>query len=174
MVATFAASRAGMVHLAALLAGAACALDPRALFAVPFLLGPPRGRARLGPAIVGMVLGYVALVAPLLLADRQAFAERFAVGGPLEPGVGLSNLLLYGGVEATGWVAATPFVAGAACLALLRLSLMPPLAAAALAMLVAQWLGPGVSPEALAVPLVLLVLAALDEPEVEVVVVNGS
>jgi hypothetical protein len=165
LLGTFVAAQAGSIALAGLLAGTACAFDPRALFAVPLLFAPPRGRAAWGPLLVGFGIGYMTLAAPELLADRRAFASRFAIGERLEPGVGLPNLLLYWGAEAAGWIAAAaPLAAGAVTYALFRSAVVPGLAGAALASLVALWFSPGISPEALAVPLVLMALAALVEP----------
>jgi len=169
LLGAFVATRKGAVLAAGLLGGAACAFDPRALFALPFLLAPPRERVAWGPLLVGLALGYAALAAPVVLADRQAFVDRFVPSRLLAPGLGLPNLLLYWGGGGSG-IAGAPLLAGVVTYALFRTAVVPLLAGAALATLFALWLAPGVSPEALALPLVLMALAAVLEspPEFEV------
>ena len=139
------------------------ALDHRALLVAPFLLarvapGERRGAATRAAAAYGL------LVAPVVLLDPAAFAARLGTEGVPGPGLGLFNLLAYRGVEASAGALAlaalAPLLSAGVVLWLLTRP-GPPLARGAVAGLVGLVLAPAVSAEAVALPLVLLGLAAI-------------
>ena len=173
LVGAWAAGRRGT--MAGLLAGAAAALDHRAALVAPFLLTPGSrwdtrtGRVGAPPlehrrAAAPAVMAYLLVVAPVALLDPVAFAARLGAGSVPGPGLGIFNLLAYRGAEASAGALAlaalSPVASVGAALWLLRRS-GPPLARAAVASLAAIVLAPAVSPEAVALPLVLLGLAAV-------------
>ena len=149
--------------LAGALAGAAVALDHRALLVAPFLLArvAPGERRR---AAIRAAAAYGLLVAPVVLLDPAAFAARLGAEGVPGPGLGLFNLLAYRGVEASAGALAlaalAPLLSAGVVLWLLTRP-GPPLARGAVAGLVGLVLAPAVSAEAVALPLVLLGLAAI-------------
>jgi hypothetical protein len=81
------------------------------------------------------------------------------------PGVGLPNILFYFGVDAPGWPlwCALIVLVGVAVPRLLR-STTPLLEAATFTTLL-LWLSPGVSPNAVALPIVLLLMSALSDEQ---------
>jgi hypothetical protein len=120
-------------------------------------------RARGTPVLIGLLAGGL----------LTALAVAVVVGGPrwsaIGPGVGLSNIFLYWGAEASAAAIVLTLAAiglgGAAVLA--GGVRAPAFAAAAAAWLVGVWVLPLASPHALATPLALIALAAVatDEPE---------
>jgi hypothetical protein len=141
-------------------AGVAAGFDHHALLAAPLLLwSGERWRAMLG-----LGLGYAMLVVPAILPDPPAFAAAFVRGFTVEPGVGLANFFLYVGGQrsrlALAMFAAAPVLAALLVVCVHKAATAAPLAAAALVILAGLWLSPSVSPEALAVPIVLAALAA--------------
>ncbi len=105
------------------------------------------------------------VIAPVALLDPAAFAARLVEREAPGPGLGLFNLLAYRGAEAaTGALvlaAVAPLLSLGVVLWLLRRS-WPPLALAGIASLAGIVLAPAGSAEAVAVPLVLLGLAAME------------
>jgi hypothetical protein len=174
----------GRWALAGILAGAAAALDHRAALAAPFLLGLG-GRVGMRPseprrAAVVAVVAYLLIVAPVALLDPAAFAARLGAASIPGPGLGLFNLLAYRGAEvsagALALAALSPLAAVAAALWLLGRP-GPPLAGAALVSLTGIVLAPAASPEVVALPLVLLGLAAMepaDRPPAEAAAGSGQ
>ena len=145
------------------LAGVAVALDHRALLVAPFLLAGVAPGERRG-AVTRAAAAYALLVAPVVLLDPAAFAARLGAAGVPGPGLGLFNLLAYRGAEASAGALAlaalAPLVsAGVVFWILTRPG--PPLARGGVAGLVGLVLAPAVSAEAVALPLVLLGLAAI-------------
>jgi hypothetical protein len=160
---------------AGVFAGVAAACDPLAIFpalaivlAGPAEVGPrwdPEPQASPWKRLLPAVAAYVAFVAPVALLDLPAFASRVLAPGAIGPGLGVFNLLSYRGLEATVPVsllaAVVPLLAAFATLALARPAL-PAALRAGLASLVAIVLAPAVMPDAVAVPIVLIGLAAAD------------
>jgi hypothetical protein len=173
LVAAWTAGRRGSGLAGGLLAGAAVAFDHRAALVVPFLLFAgqrPGGRGgRAGPlpvgrALVGALAAYALLVGPVALLDPASFAARVASSVAPGAGLGVVNVLAYRGAEASpaafALAAIAPLLAAGFVLWLLGRP-WPPLAQGAIASLGWLVLAPAASPEAVAVPLVLLGLAAL-------------
>jgi hypothetical protein len=149
--------------LAGILAGVAGALDHHALLAAPLLLWGAPGTA--GRRLAGLLGGYAAFVLPVAVLDPGAWARRMAPPAAAEPGVGLVNLLAFKGWQDSGAahaiLALSPLMLLAFVLRVLRTTADRPaerLATAALVVLVALFLAPSASAEALGVPLVLLVV----------------
>ena len=113
---------------------------------------------------------YASLVVPVALLDLHSFAERVLSPNAIGPGLGVFNLLSYRGLESTVpaslLAGVTPLLALVATLALARPAI-PAAVRAGLASLAALVLAPAVMPDAVAVPIVLLGLAAAD-PQREV------
>ncbi len=151
---------------AGLLAGAAVALDHRALLAAPFVALADGRRPRLARTLAAAATGYGVVVVPVALFDLTAFLERAAQPSPPGPGLGLVNLLAYRGAESAAAVLA-PFLVLAAfgALAWLMTRSWATLARAAIASLVGIVLAPSLSAEAVAAPILLLALAAMAPPE---------
>ena len=159
LVAAWAARVAGHERTAGVLAGAALALDHRALAAIPFVaMGD--SRPRFTRVVLPAAAAYLAVVVPVALLDLPAFAARASAVELAGPGLGLANLLAYRGAEgvATALGPLAPFLTLAAMLWLLRRP-WPALARAALATLVAIVLAPALTANTVAVPIVLLTLA---------------
>jgi hypothetical protein len=149
-----------------LLVGAAVALDHRAVLVAPFLLVADGSLPQLRRTLGWAAATYALLTLPVAFLDLPAFVGRAAALEPPGPGLGLVNLLTYRGAEsqaaALGYVG--PLAALLAALWLLRRP-WPPLARAAVASLVGIVLAPSVSADAVAVPLLLLAVAALEGGE---------
>ncbi len=164
LVGAWAAGRRGVGIVAGVLAGAAVALDHRALLVVPFLLAAAGGRER-GRATAGALVTYLLIVAPIALLDPAAFVARVGARAGPGPGLGLFNLLAYRGAEASmgalALAAVAPLLLAGLVLWLLRRP-WPPLALGGIASLAGILLAPALSPEAVAVPLLLLGLAATE------------
>jgi hypothetical protein len=119
-------------------------------------------RARRASVLMGLLAGGLLAALAVALIAGGGRPRWPAIG----PGLGLSNILLYWGVEATASavglaLAATGLVAAAVLAAGME---APPVVAAAMAWLVALWFLPSASPHALAIPLALMVLAAAPSP----------
>ena len=116
-------------------------------------------------ALVAAVASYALVVVPVLLLDVPAFLDRLRQGAAPGPGLGVFNLLAYRGAEgsafALGLAATGPLLALAATAGLLRLAAPAP-AVAALASLGAIVLAPVISPEVVALPIVLGALAVAE------------
>jgi hypothetical protein len=158
-------ARAGRPWSAGLAAGLAVALDHRAALAAPLVLLALMGRrGDRRRAFGGALLAYAVAVLPVVLLDPTAFGERLLDTLPPGPGLGVFNILAYAGNEGTAsartLAGLTPLLAALLVLALMRAAIHP-LAAAALATLGGLALAPSIGPDAVAVPLVLLGLAAL-------------
>jgi hypothetical protein len=117
-----------------------------------------------GRALVGALAAYALLVGPVALLDPASFAARVASSVAPGAGLGVVNVLAYRGAEASpaafALAAIAPLLAAGFVLWLLGRP-WPPLAQGAIASLGWLVLAPAASPEAVAVPLVLLGLAAL-------------
>jgi hypothetical protein len=144
-------------------AGVAAGFDHRALLAAPLLVWSGARRR----AILGLGLGYAMLVVPAIVPDPRAFAAAFVRGFSVEPGVGLANFFLYAGEErsrlALAVFAGAPALAALLVVCVQKAATAAPLAAAAVVILAGLWLSPSVSPEFLAVPIVLAAFAAQRE-----------
>ena len=175
LVTAWIARGAGAPAAAGLLAGAAVALDHRALLVAPFVALADGSRAPIARSVAWAVAAYALLVAPVALLDGPAFLERAAAPGVAGPGLGLVNILAYRGGEAI----ATALVPLASVLALAAVGwlLTRPwsrLARAGIASLVGVVLAPALPADAVAVPILLLALAAIEpDPRAERVPAGG-
>ena len=159
------------VWTAGLLAGLAVAFDHRALLVAPLLLVPLAGHSRAWHrALAGAASAYVVLVLPVALLDLPAFgASLFQLPIP-GPGLGIFNLFIYWGAEDAAvpraLAALSPALAATLTLALLRWRAAP-LVGAGLATLAWIAVAPALSPDAVAVPILLLGLSAagLESPD---------
>jgi glycosyl transferase family 87 len=165
LLGAWAARRLGASLVAGLLAGTAVAFAHEMLLVVPFLVlvrGDAQGRTR---AVVAAVVAYLALVAPIALLDPAAFAARLGAATPPGAGVGFFDLLAYRGAEASAGAMALASVSPL-LLAMLVIWLLkrpwPAIARSGVASLGGIVLAPAVSPEAIAVPMILLGMAALE------------
>lgn len=173
LVATWLAVGRGSNIAAGLLAGVAAAFDHRAALAALPLLVISADRAGASAhwsrakALSAAFLAYLLAVAPVALLDPSAFVQRVRDVTAPGPGLGVFNLLAYRGHESSASALALaslgPPIAVALTLGLLRLR-APALALAGLASLIAIVLAPALSPEAVAVPIVCLALAAAQAP----------
>jgi hypothetical protein len=172
LVAAWLATRRGRSVPAGVWAGLAVACDHRtalaALVLVMALRLPAGAGVALRPAakaLVAAVATYVLVVVPVLLLDASAFLDRLRQVAVPGPGLGVFNLLAYRGAEgsasALGLAALGPLLALAATAGLLRLA-APASAVAALASLGGIVLAPAVSPEIVALPIVLGALAVAE------------
>ena len=151
--------------MAAAFLGAAAAMSGPAWAAVPFLWPPaePSSRRR----VVGVFLATLALLClPAILPDLRAFLSALARPEEWSPGLGLANLVLYRGAEnepaVRTFFAAIPLIGLVAVGLLLRKApTAAPEGRAALAVLLVLFLIPGVSPEAVSPPILLLALPFL-------------
>ena len=156
-------------------AGVAAACDPLAVFpALAIVLaGPAEAGPRWDPEpqvspwkrLLPALGAYAALVLPVALLDLRSFAERVVSSHAIGPGLGVFNLLAYRGLESTVLAsllaAVAPVAAAVSTLAFARPAI-PAAVRAGLAALAALVLAPAVMPDAVAVPIVLLGLAAAD------------
>jgi hypothetical protein len=169
IVGAWAAARRGVGLGAGLLAGAAVGLDHRAALVVPFLVLAPENRVASRRGLGGALVAYLLVVAPLAFLDPRAFVFRLEALETPGAGLGLFNLFAYRGAEASAaalaLAALAPLLLLGAVLWLLRRR-WPPLALAGIASLAGILLAPAASAETVAVPLVLLGLAAM-EPDGE-------
>ncbi len=156
-------------------AGLAAACDHRAALAALVLVmalrareGAPDGLRPAAKGLLAALASYALVVVPVLLLDAPAFLGRLRQGVVPGPGLGFSNLLAYRGAEgsafALGLAAVGPLLALGVTAGLLRLA-APVAARAALASLVAIVLAPAVSPEIVALPLLLGALAVAGSAE---------
>jgi hypothetical protein len=158
-------ARRGPSWAAGLLAGLAAALDHRAALVAPLLLLPLGGRPRAWrPALGAAVAAYGLLTVPVALLDLPAFAARLSIAPRPGPALGLFNLISYYGFEGSATARAlavlAPLTAPLVTALLLR-TRGPALALAGLASLAWVVLAPALCPNAVAVPIVFLGLAAL-------------
>ena len=160
LAAAWSLGAAGRARSAGLVAGVAAALDHRAALLLPLLLVPLAGSWR--ATVRAALVGYAALVVPVLLLDPGAALAR------LEPssvgaGLGLFNLFVYAGAEASGPVRAlaalAPLAGIVVVFVVLRGRALSPAAAAALAALAWLVLDPASAADAVAWPLVWLATA---------------
>jgi hypothetical protein len=156
-------------------AGAAAACDPIAIF--PALAIVLAGPAEVGPSwdpepkvsawkrVVPACAAYAAFVLPVALLDPFAFASRVFTPAVVGPGLGIFNLAAYRGLEGSVPVmllaAVMPLAVTVFTVAIVRPAL-PAAVRSGLAALVAIVLAPSVMPDAVALPIVLLGLAAAD------------
>lgn len=179
LAAAWRASRSGRSLLAGALVGLATAFDHGALWvAVPILLDRRRSAPAGGvaaassarSALLAVLAGgsvYLLLVGPVALLDPRAFLARLFE--PMTPGsgLGLFDLFAYRGLEsspvAVGLAAGSSLLVAAIALSATARAGIARLPAAAVIALVWLVLAPSVSADAVAVPLVLLALAAQDE-----------
>jgi hypothetical protein len=152
--------------LAGSLAALAAAIDPITIPAVPFLvatLAPERGARRRAWLAVASAFGL--LVLPVFVLDPAAFLASLGRGPEPGPGLGIANLALYAGFASYG-AAMALLVAGLIALGMAKLiargsALASPLALASLATLLVLVVVPGVSADAIAIPLALGLVAVL-------------
>ncbi len=161
----WAAGRHGAGVGVGLLAGVAVGLDHRAALVVPFLWLAPGRRGGHWKEVAAALVAYSSMVAPVALLDLGAFVSRLREQAVPGPGLGLFNLLAYRGADASVgalvFAALAPLLSLGIALWLLRRT-WPPLALAGTASLIGIVLAPMASAEAVAVPIVLLGLAALE------------
>jgi len=162
LAAAWTARDRGARVVAGLLAGAAVALGHWALLVAPFVALSDAPRASRARTLAAAAAGYALLVVPVALLDPTAFLARVAAPASAGPGLGLVNLLAYRGAEnvAVALAPVVPMIALAALAWLLTRS-WAPLARAGIASLVGIALAPSVSGDAVAVPILLLALAAV-------------
>jgi hypothetical protein len=159
------ARRPGPPWAAGLLAGLAVAFDHRAALVAPLLLVPLADRPKAWrPALGAAAAAYGFLTVPVALLDLPAFAARLSIAPRPGPSLGLFNLFSYYGFDGSATVRAlavlTPLIALLVTTLLLR-TRGPALALAGLASLAWIVLAPTLSPDAVAVPIVFLGLAAI-------------
>lgn len=170
------AARGERALLAGALAGLASALDHAALLLAPFLVLPDLaglGRLPWRRAGAGFATVYAALVLPVASLDLRAFAAALVAERGVEPGLGLANLLFFRGgqdtVAARALFALLPAGLVLAAAALLRRGLLRGPSAAlglcAITGVLSLWFARSTSPEAMAIPALLVVLAVLRRPE---------
>ncbi len=160
-------------------AGLAAACDHRAALVGFVLLAGAWGRppTQAGPASRGrpafkallVAAGtYALVIVPVAALDTSAFLERLRQAPVPGVGLGVFDLLAYRGAEASafalGLAAVAPLLAIAVAAGLLRLA-APPAALAALASLAVVALAPALSPEMVALPLVLGTLAVAENAD---------
>jgi len=160
-----AAGERGDGRTTGLLAGLAVALDHRALFFLPVLLAPVAERpGTLRRAAGWATCAYLAIVLPVAALDPAAFAARLLSAPPPGVGLGLFNLLAWSGAEASAparvLAALVPVALALAALGVARRG-HHPLVGAGLLGLLGLCLAPTLPADAVAIPLVLLGLAAL-------------
>jgi hypothetical protein len=135
---------------------------------VPFFVVASGDRRTVRTGLVAALGSYLAIVAPIALLDPACFGARLADRTAPGPGLGLFNLLAYRGAEASAGAlvlaALAPLLLAGLVLWLLRRP-WPPLALGGIASLGGILLAPAVSPEAVAVPVLLLGLAAMEGRE---------
>jgi len=165
LVGAWFARRVGADLVAGLLAGAAVALAHEMLLVAPFLLLGVQGTRARTRVVLAAAAAYLFVVAPVAVLDPAAFAAR--LGARTAPGAGLGffNLLAYRGAEATAGALALAALAPL-LLAILVVWLLrrpwPAVARGGIASLGGIVLAPAVSADAIAVPIVLLGIAALE------------
>jgi uncharacterized membrane protein len=147
--------------LAGVATGVAAALDHRTLLIAPFLLAPSAADGvRWRRLLAAGALAYAVLALPAIVMDSGAWLAFVGQTRPLQPSVGLANVFLYRGGEAARGLFAAVRIAIVAMVALVlwRNRMRSALTTAAAAALALVFVADGESPEALAMPLVLLVL----------------
>jgi hypothetical protein len=150
-----------------ILIGLACGMDHRVFLIVPILAMATRRTGRT-PLLAGCAAAYAILALPVAALSPTAFVAALGPGAGFEAGVGLANGLLYLGHSGTRVstlllsALAVVFAAILARWAAGRPSLAMALSAGGL--LAALFLSRGGSPEGLALPLVVLTLAAVVTP----------
>jgi len=166
-------SRSAASLAAGLTVGCATAILARALLAAPFLLLPLGAQpARVLPLLLGLGIGWVLMVAPLLAVGPGALAASLLPTARLEPGVGLGNVLLYfgeGGATAglaLGLLTAVITALGAIAALRSRAGLPRTWALAGALLLAGLIAAPASSPHDLLVPAALLVLGVTGERRV--------
>jgi hypothetical protein len=165
LVAAWAARRLGRGLVAGLLIGAAVALAHESLLVAPFLLLGAEGTRPRTRAVLAALATYVVVVVPVAVLDPAAFAARLGSRTPPGPGLGVFNLLAYRGAEASAGALALAALAPLLLVALLVVLLRrpgPALVGGGAASLGGIVLAPALSPEAIAVPIVLLAMAATE------------
>jgi hypothetical protein len=162
LVGAWAARDRGAPTVAGALAGVAVALDHRALLVAPFVALPEGSRAGLTRALAAATAVYALLVGAVALLDVGAFVARATAWSPPGPGLGVVNLLAYRGAEdAAGALAPVGLLVVLVALVWLLTRPWPGLARAGIASLLGIVLAPALSAEAVAMPILLLALAAL-------------
>ncbi len=155
------------------LLGMVAATTGPAWLALPFFLLPFAAAERVTwtrRALNALAIAFVALCLPAVLLGPRAFWSALARPDVMAPGLGLVNLLLYWGAEnappARVLFAGVPLI-GLAVVAVLwrRFPAVAPEGRAALAVLAVLFLMPSVSPEAVALPILLAALPFLRSPE---------
>ena len=144
------------------LGGIAVALDHRALWVAPFVALAHGQRASLARPLVAAAAGYGLIVLPVALLDVAAFVARAAGSSPPGPGLGLVNLLAYRGAEGlAGSLAPAAALVAVGALVFLLTRPWSGLARGGIASLVGIALAPSLSAEVVAMPILLLALAAI-------------
>ena len=166
LLAVWLAARSGRAALAGALAGVAVAVDHAAVLAVvPLLAVAPALAGVRGRAAWSALAGYAALAAPVALLDPAAFLARAQSATGIGPGLGVFNLFVYRGAEASGWAQAAALVSPLVALLLVVVLARRTRAAAAAAgvgALVAVVLAPALAADAVFLPIALLTLAAVE------------
>ena len=166
-------ARRGLGVLASLVAGAACACSHAVVLAVPFAILPALARPRGRRAVLGLAVGYSAMVLPVVALDPLAYLARARAPSPFGPGVGLANILYWRGLEERAVThalfALLPLAVAMLWLFLLRRARQGRLSAEAAAgglALLGLVVSHQASPQSLAIPLTLIALGGLlPEPE---------
>jgi hypothetical protein len=157
-----------------LLAGAAAAVDPLVIPTLPFLALALRDPLRRRKGLWGAAIGGAVLVVPVAILDLAGFAEALVRAPGTGPGLGLDALGLYVGLAGPGFGRVAQVVLVTllgACLAavLRRRDRVDVRLAGALVALVGVFAAPGLSPEAVALPIALGLLAVVsrEDPRLE-------
>jgi hypothetical protein len=162
---TLAAARWGRITVAGIFAGAALAVDPRAIVVVLFAPMLSGKRPRYRPFLLGALCAYGVVVGPVALLDPRAMAEAIGRGTELGSGMGVINIAAYAGLEASpslhGLLALSPWLAGSlAILLLIRGPGIAPASIAALWLMVTLSLARGANGFDLSPPITFLALSA--------------
>jgi hypothetical protein len=158
-------ARRGSAALAGACAGLAVAFDHRALLAaLPLIFMTEAIREHRQRALAIAAAAYAIGVLPFAMLDPLAFVVRLRSEHAVGPGLGLFNLFAYRGHEtsvvARALAALAPLIAVLLAIALTRRA-AEAAAAAGLGALIGLILAPSLSAEAVATPILLLLLAYL-------------
>jgi hypothetical protein len=150
-------SAGAFLGVAAATAGPAWAAAP---FLLPLVGEDPGAKRRVLLSFAGVL---AVLCAPAVLLDARAFLSALSRSDAMAPGLGLVNFILYRGAEnepsSRMLFAGVPLIVLGALALLWRLPRFSAEGRAAAAVLLALFLAPSASPEAVALPIVLVALS---------------
>jgi len=165
LCATGLATAQGRTVLAGIMLGLSTAVSGVVWPAMPFFLLQRVGEeaaASTRRRQIAFVATFAALCLPAVFLDPRSFAEALARARAVTPGLGIVNVLLYLGIENESvsrmFFAAVPLIVLGVVASLWRLARHAPDISAAFAALLCIFLSPSVSPEAIALPILLTAL----------------